>query len=199
MVSSSAVSGPIRARSFALRRPAPPPGMPRSSVWSEVAGNARFDGKSVFGLIWHHGRAGVRTRAAESARLHGRAVGRFPSDRTEQNPRERPPCYYPRRRGSSKSGGRTARCAVEMPAAPTPTQRDWRVIKINYPPNEGTQTPADCALTAPPVRRINWRPSLPRLRGIGRACRHSALVAWAVTGQRRAQSTADKKTETAVR
>ena len=153
----------------------------------------------MFGLIWHHKRAGARTRAAESARFHGRAVGRFPSARTEQNPRERPPCYYPRRRGASKSRGRAARCAVEMPAAPTPTQRSWHIIKTNYPPNEGTQTPADCALTAPPVRRINWRPSLPRLRGIGHACRHSALVAWAVTGQRRAQSTADKKTETAVR
>lgn len=30
-------------------------------------------------------------------------MGRFPSDRTERNPRERPPCYYPRRRGSSAS------------------------------------------------------------------------------------------------
>ena len=119
----------------------------------------------MFGLIWHHGRAGARTRAAESARLHGRAVGRFPSARTEQNPRERPPCYYPRRRGSSKSRGRTARCAVEIPAAPTPTQRDWRVIKINYSPNEGTQTPADCALTAPPVRRINWAAVTASIKG----------------------------------
>ena len=49
--------------------------------------------------------------------------------------------------------------------------RHW---KINYPPNEGTQTPANCALTAPPVRRTNWRPSLPRLRGIGRYTRVQA-------------------------
>ena len=130
MVSSSAVSGPIRARSFASRRPALPPGMPRSSVWSEVQrGTHDFDGKPVFGLIWQHGRAGARTRAAESARLNGRAVGRFPSARTEQTPRERSPCYYPRRRGSSKSRGRAARCAVEMPAAPMPTQRSWHIIK----------------------------------------------------------------------
>jgi len=86
-----------------------------SSANSEVVsgtGTLDFDVKSVFGLIWHHGRAGARARAAESARLHGRAMGRFPSDRTEQNSRERPPCYCPRRQGPSKSRGPWAGRAV---------------------------------------------------------------------------------------
>ena len=159
-----------------------------------------FDGKSVFGLIWHHGRAGARTRAAEFARLHGRA-GWGVSPPLERN----------KTRGNARLAI-TRAAEVPRKAVGGPRGARWKCrprqcqrsgagtsYKKNYPPNEGTQTPADCALTAPPVRRTNWRPSLPRLRRIGRACRHSALVAWAVTGQRRTQSTADKKTETAVR
>ena len=129
-----------------VRRPTPPPGIPRSSVWLEVARDVRFWRKigvwtDLAPAPWR-----VRARAAEFERPHGRAMGRPPPDRTEQNPRGKV------RRGTTRTATKPPKAVGGPPrsgnAMPTPTtRRGWRVINANYKPNEGTQTPPDCALT----------------------------------------------------
>ena len=167
MVSSSAVCGSIRARSFALRRPVPPPGMPRCSVWSAVARNVRFWRK--IGVLADlapraRGHAGARGGIRTTTWAGGGAFS-LRSNRTQPEGK-RPPCYYPRRHESSESRGRAAPWKYRANANAAGVAR--HEIQISHlTKDEGTQTPADCALTAPFIQRTNRRPSLLRLRGIG--------------------------------